>query len=155
MLEHLMYKGCPGENSPCPTPLRPRFAPLRLARDGVESGAVDFMARRAPRVASISSSKGWTALPGLFHVSGGDLQGRCALQGGRGTSAVQENWVSSGLIICEVAQNRSGLAEVTVGGSRGGAEVKVFAQPLVSGVQPATAPEEGGTVVVVHGEGFP
>ena len=42
-----------------------------------------------------------------------------------------------------------------MGGSRGGAEVKVFAQPLVSGVQPATAPEEGGTVVVVHGEGFP
>ena len=25
----------------------------------------------------------------------------------------------------------------------------------ISGVQPATAPEEGGTVVVVHGEGFP
>ena len=42
-----------------------------------------------------------------------------------------------------------------MGGSRGGAEVKVFAQPLVSGVQPATASEEGGTVVVVHGEGFP
>lgn len=45
------------------SPAQEGFAPLRLARDGVESGAVDFMARRAPRVASISSSKGWTALP--------------------------------------------------------------------------------------------
>ena len=127
----------------------------------VGNASVPFVYHASPSVSSISPSSGAMVGGTLVNVSGVGFESGSHYVCRFGSVIVGAAWVPSyGVISCFAPAGSSGssvVVEVSLNAqqySRGGQTFAYHGLPSVSAYSPSSGPSDGGTRVVVSGEGF-
>ena len=137
---------------------------MRVSLNGqqfVGNASVPFVYHASPSVSSISPSSGAMVGGTLVNVSGVGFESGSHYVCRFGSVIVGAAWVPSyGVISCFAPAGSSGssvVVEVSLNAqqySRGGQTFAYHGLPSVSAYSPSSGPSDGGTRVVVSGEGF-
>ena len=147
----------------CPQPAGAAgFVEVLLGSSTREDGAVVFQYVGPSRLDSVSHGVAASGgVGGVVHVSGAHIPAgaHCVVEGQGAGAPAPGHVVSSALVLCEVSSAEPGPGEVEVGVGEAvlstvGVAVQFTPQARALAVSPAEGSEEGGTVVMVAGEGL-